>query len=287
MSDYLCNLVVPGWPKSGTSSLHEYLNLHEKICMSSTKEPHFFTLDKKYEEGVDFHNDLFSHKAGNELYFGECSTTYCICERALERIKADLNSPKIILLLRDPLNRLVSHYKWMYALGHENRRVLKAVKNDGFSFHPDHHYSGNYKSYLQFSQYSKYVPLWQEHFGNENVHVVFTDELKTHPREVVNSIVKFLELEPLPAVESISANKTSDQLGFSPTLRAVRNKIPDSFADLLKKNPLVYRFGKKMSAPRKRTARDIDEEEKNTLQELLHVDIEYYNHLKEKYTDIP
>ena len=57
---YRCNLIVPGFPKSGTSSLHDYLNLHPDICMSSPKECHFFAIENRYENGCKFHNKIFS-----------------------------------------------------------------------------------------------------------------------------------------------------------------------------------------------------------------------------------
>ena len=86
-SKYKCNLVVPGFAKSGTSSLHDYLNLHPDICMSSPKECHFFAINNKYENGCEFHNKIFSYSSDKALFYGESSTIHSLWEPALKRIK--------------------------------------------------------------------------------------------------------------------------------------------------------------------------------------------------------
>ncbi|MEA3642075.1 MAG: hypothetical protein VBE63_19355, partial [Lamprobacter sp.] len=116
----LCNLVVPGFPKSGTSSLHEYLDLHPQINMSRHKESHFFAIEKHWNKGWDYHNSLFNISK-DYSYYGESSTIYCISEKSIERIQSSLKSPKFIFLLRHPVQRVLSHYRWLCALGLERR----------------------------------------------------------------------------------------------------------------------------------------------------------------------
>ena len=72
-AEYLCNLVVPGAAKSGTSSLHEALNKHPEICMSEIKEPHYFCRLGKYAQGSSYHNSLFTAEE-TAKFFGESST---------------------------------------------------------------------------------------------------------------------------------------------------------------------------------------------------------------------
>ncbi len=59
MSEFLCNLVIPGAGKSGTSSLHTLLGEHPRIHMSSPKEPQFFSFDDLYQKGAESHNRIF------------------------------------------------------------------------------------------------------------------------------------------------------------------------------------------------------------------------------------
>ena len=64
----LPNLIIPGAAKSGTSSLHEYLNLHPDISMSFKKEPHFFTLTEKYEKGLGFYEGMWNENKKGKYY---------------------------------------------------------------------------------------------------------------------------------------------------------------------------------------------------------------------------
>lgn len=168
MKQYICNLIVPGAAKSGTSSLHEALSLHPEICMSTFKEPFFFCIKNEYERGPDFHNSLFEGTAASKIY-GESSTGYMIGEEVTQRILECLFNPKIIMVLRDPVERTFSHYRWRYKLGLEKRPFLKAVRENGYGYDPEKPDTYGYMSYLQFSKYSIYIPLLIDAFGKENV----------------------------------------------------------------------------------------------------------------------
>lgn len=141
----LPNLFIPRAGKSGTSSLHGYLNLHPMVCTFSVKEPLYFAIENRYKNGCELHNGIFSDCREKLLYYGESSTTYSLWKPALKRIKRDLESPKIILLMRKPVERLLSHYNWLWALGLEKRSLIETVQvEEKKGFHPDKSLRGNY-----------------------------------------------------------------------------------------------------------------------------------------------
>lgn len=152
-SDYLCNLIVPGAAKSGTSALHEYLRDHPMITMSEKKEPHHFCIDERYQGGAHAHNQLFK-PTKHSRYFGESSTGYLPWPKAAERITRSLNKPKIIFLLRHPVARAFSHYRWRVRLGLEKRTLLDALDADGYGYHPHRATAYGWMAYLEFSQYT-------------------------------------------------------------------------------------------------------------------------------------
>lgn len=191
MPEYKCNLVIPGVAKSGTSSLHSYLDTHPEVCMSSIKEPHHFSIDAKWNKGATFHNALFNHCTKDASIFGESSTTYFIAEAALKRISSRLHAPKIIIVLREPVSRAISHYKWLYALGLENRSLLDAMRS-GYDFDPNRSIDGNYMGYLEFSSYIKWVPKWQREFGSENVLLLDSKDLRHNTTESLDKCTRFL-----------------------------------------------------------------------------------------------
>lgn len=285
MSAYKCNLVLAGFGKSGTSSLHEYLGLHPQIVMSTVKEPHYFSVDKQWRLGPSYHNSLFALDGKqNVRYFGEASTTYSNSQTALSRIKNELSDPRIFLILRNPVERAISHYRWIYALGLENRPILEAFGDDGFGFDPNQSWEGNYKSYLQFSSYSKIVPEWQKVFGAENVLLLFTDELAQDPSVVVSKCFDFLGLESIGNFTPINANRTesASRIVVRPFAKAMYKVIPAYFRDVLKELPLMKRFWH--AATQYEIRKDlpaITHEERIDVVGMLQYEIAYYNSLRE------
>jgi hypothetical protein len=208
-----CNLVVAGFGKSGTSSLHQYLDLHPDIRMSSEKEPHFFSKSKKRARGEEWYDSLFDG-ARDETVFGESSTTYSAWEPALVRIKQELSDPKIILLLRDPLERLLSHYRWMVAIGLEKLPLAQALEAEKRSpVSPEIHRRGCYPWYRRGSHYSHFVPLIQMIFGPEKVLLIRTEDLARNPRALLDECFRFLELRPFDiGTTEIHSNETANKL---------------------------------------------------------------------------
>ena len=83
--------------------------------MSKVKEPHYFSVENNWKLGSDFHNSLFESAGKNDVaYYGESSTTYCVSEVALKRIHEQLVETKIIFIVRDPVERVVSHNSCLY-----------------------------------------------------------------------------------------------------------------------------------------------------------------------------
>ncbi len=125
-SEYLCNLIIPGAGKSGTSSLHAALTAHPQICGSNPKEPQFFSFPERYALGPDHHNAYFSCD-GSAKYYCEGSQCYFVHEDAIKRIAESLDNPQIIIMLRDPVDRLLSHYAWNFKRGAEKASLGEAI----------------------------------------------------------------------------------------------------------------------------------------------------------------
>lgn len=213
MSDYLCNLIVPGAAKSGTSSLHGILSRHPNVAMSRPKEPQFFSFDDLYSKGFNYHNSLFEDADVDTSVYGESSQSYFVHQRAIDRIQKSLDKPKIIILLRDPLERLLSHYRWNYKLAVETASLESALQERGddtsYSFDPKVNMYRENGGYLAFSRYSKYVPRWKSVFGDENVLLLRTDDLKSDQQGVASACFRFLGLNDHLIEEKVRQNSTS------------------------------------------------------------------------------
>ena len=277
MSAYRCNLVIPG-PKSGTSSFHEYLAQHPAICMSLPKEHHYFARSDRWVRGADSHNAIFEHATGTERYFGELSTTYCIWPVAAKRIAANLEGPKVIILMRHPVERTLSHYLWMHRLGFESRPFLEALRTDGESFHPDRDVHGNYPGYLAFSRYADHVPRWEELFAAEDLLLVSTSDLADSPETTLARVHKFLGLPVQGLVKTEQINRTRDQqpVGYRRWASVVRAAIPRGLIEPLRRVPGLVDLWSRTSRPAVRKPPPIGEADLAWLDHALESHIRFY-----------
>jgi hypothetical protein len=213
MANTFPNLFIPGAGKSGTSALHELLNFHPEICMSSIKEPHYWThpnFDSYSEQ--DQANYLALFKDMEDVQFkGESSTGYMQFPMFIDRIKAHYKQePKFIFILRNPIDRCYSHYWWLKGLGSEREEFKDAVLKD-FSEEPSHETNlpeGNYKNYYQFGLYGKWLSRFYQNFSEDNIMIITSEKLRENSLEAINQCYSFLNLAELDFIPETVSNKT-------------------------------------------------------------------------------
>ena len=126
------NFLIIGAPKSGTTSLYQYLKQHPQIYLPDKKEPHFFSFEgrtqgfngpgqadfmKKRITKIEDYIKLFEN-VNDELAIGEASTSYLYIPEAVERIKKYVPEVKIITIIRHPAERAFSDYLQHLSLIH-------------------------------------------------------------------------------------------------------------------------------------------------------------------------
>ncbi len=113
--------------KGGTTSLHRYLGSHSEVCISRRKETDYFLGRREYQRGLSWYSSQFNRHA---TALGEASPNYTkrhLWAGVPERIAQTLPEVRLIYVVRDPIERIVSHYVHNYAHGREKRRFSKAV----------------------------------------------------------------------------------------------------------------------------------------------------------------
>jgi len=245
---YKCNLLIPGAPKSGTTALHDALAAHPQICMSHPKEPWFFFGDR-FDGGAARHNALFNHAGEAVRVFGESSQGYFADPLSMDRIAENLGAPKVILLLRHPVERALSQYRYDFRRGIETDPLDVALRIRGND--PAHVWDdriGFYRStggYLAFSRYARLVPLWQERFGTGNVLVLRAEDLKADRDATLARCHAFLGLPGLPPAQvAPPRNATADtrRKVMPGPIRAAARLVPGG----LKSTPLYRRMRDEM-----------------------------------------
>lgn len=178
MSGHLPTFLLVGAMKSGTTSLHEYLDVHPQICMAYPKEPNFFVSDSDM--------DLESYKScfdGNATEYGEASTNYTkypAFEGVPELIHDLLPDVKILYLVRDPVERAVSHYVHNRIHDRESDPI-----DEAFLPPEESHYIQTSRYYFQISRYLEYFSL-------DQVLIVQSEALRSRRAEVLARICDFL-----------------------------------------------------------------------------------------------
>lgn len=180
MSARYPDFFIVGAMKCATSSLHEQLAAIPGIFMSEPKEPNFFSDDAVFSRGQDWYRGLFSAAAAGDL-LGESSTHYAklpTYPQTVARLSACVSAPKVIYVMRHPVERLVSQYIHEWSQGVISRDIDRAIVE-----HPE---------LLHYSRYHYQILPYIQAFGLHNVLPVFFERLKRFPDAELQRICDFI-----------------------------------------------------------------------------------------------
>lgn len=181
----LPSFIVVGPPRTGTSWLQEVLNGY--TTLPREKETQFFVWN--YDLGIDWYAAHFKN-APSDRPIGEVAPTYFNSPEARSRIAEYIPNCRIICVLREPVERIYSHYKMWRAIG-----LVKA---------PFEYVAFNHKQILDYNRYSFHVRAWQEQFGHDNVLVQVYEDLKADPDQYLRRISDFIGIGPIDASSLLS-----------------------------------------------------------------------------------
>jgi hypothetical protein len=187
------NLFIAGVEKGGTTSLWRYLDAHPDVFMSEVKEPSFFTADR--HDAAQTEEQYLALFAGRtERWLGEASVRYFYDEVAPERIRDAAPDGRLLIILRNPVDRAYSAYWGTVRSGYEQRSFREAVDvelEDGPAFRAE----SPRKAYLRRSDYVAPVERFLRVFG-DRVRILFLEELQASPGEEMAAVYRFLDINP-------------------------------------------------------------------------------------------
>lgn len=203
----LPNFLLIGAAKAGTSSIHNYLKQHPDVFLSSVKEPRFFAFDARGTEQDRPRDRLWADRlvttreeyerlfddVAKERAIGESSTIYLASKHAASRIKRHVPHAKLIVSLRNPIDRAYSHYQMCRNLGLEPLGTFeKAVAAEKSRSTPGLIQPWEYlRRGLYFQQLRSYLEL----FDREQIHIVLFDDLSRDPEAVLHGFCRFLGVD--------------------------------------------------------------------------------------------
>lgn len=202
------NFLIVGAAKSGSTTLYHILKQHPDVFMPKFKEPLFFISDsikninkkdvffknegneKKYIHDKSYYLKLFE-PVKNEKVVGEASATYLYYyKESIPKIKEELKDPKIIIILRNPVNKVFSQFKHLKRFHAEESTFEKGLELEDKRIFKNYTAMYHYKAQgLYFEQ----VKAFKDNFSK--VLVLYTDHLKDNPEIVARKCYKFLNID--------------------------------------------------------------------------------------------
>ncbi len=223
---------IVGAPKAGTTSLYGYLSQHPHVFAPEIKEPHFFScpevLDTYYKisfvEDEQQYRQLYATVSDDQLA-GDFSPSYLFSEYAAERIHQTHPDAKIIMILRNPVERAISHYLMDVRFGLQQLSFAECLVLDKKTrlFH---------REYVEVGQYVRQVRRFTERFAAENVLILLHEDLIRSTVGTVGTILKFLGLSAL-CCDYVSRRNVHKMVRFSSMRKIIRAKGVRSFGKLL------------------------------------------------------
>ena len=207
----LPDFLIIGAAKSATTSLYEYLVSHPQVCPPVRKEVCYFAFYS--DRSVGWYRACFptrreraraARAAGAPTLTGEACAYYLFHPHAPARAAAVVPHAKLIVLLRDPVDRAISHYHFRVDRNHEDRSMEEAFADDiGHSdadfADADYDHAGSFahfRTYVRRGQYAEQLRRWRAAFPVEQMLVIETSQLTRTGGDGFDRVLEFLDLQP-------------------------------------------------------------------------------------------
>lgn len=198
----LPDFLVIGAMKAGTTSLYHYLRAHPQVFMPAIKAPEFFVAESNWGRGVEWYAKLFAPAGTQVAAVGEASNAYAKYPFHLgvpERMAGCIPDVRLIYTVRDPVQRIRSHYRTRAREGSEKAPIERAIFENPI--------------YLDYSRYAMQLDRFLEHFPREQLQVITADDLRGDRLSTMREVYGFIGVDPdvVPADLDREFYQTDDQ----------------------------------------------------------------------------
>ncbi len=196
----LPNFFIVGAPKAGTTSLYHYLESHPDIYMSPIKEPNYFSYEEIIRQNLFYKETKVGNTEDYESLFnnvttekavGEASVSYLFYESVPAKIKKLVPKARIIIMLRNPVERAFSHFAMDKRLGYVTMPFETIFENKS-SAELSRLY---YQQYIELGNYYPQIKRYVETFPPEQVKIFLLEDMKANTALFVKQLYKFLGVD--------------------------------------------------------------------------------------------
>lgn len=240
------NFFVVGAAKAGTTSVYAYLSQHPAVFFSAIKEPHYFaqvTPTREHRYSVETITDRGAYlrlfrRANRYQVVGDASPSYLWHPQVASRIKRAVPDARILIILRDPIERAFSHYLMDYREGMQHEPFYAALRRDmartakgwGVSY-----------LYYELGLYAAQVRRYLEVFGCDHVLLMLFEEIRRDARQALRKVAAFLGVDSTP-VDCIDVRKAHNAYAAVRSDR-MRRLAGSAFARVLGRVLIPRRLG--------------------------------------------
>lgn len=201
------DFLLLGAPRSGTTSLFRHLKRHPSLFIPAAKELPFFTDEESWRRGWPAFADEFFAAATEGQQWGKLTPHYWDRPEVLPRLEETMPNVRLLALLRNPVDRAFSHYRFLVRRGVEPLPFAEVVLDPAA---PKHHH------YTPLSEYGRILEVYFEHLQRHRLLVLFTEDLAARPAQLLTEVQDFLGLAtPFPSAgldRRFNAGGTSTRL---------------------------------------------------------------------------
>lgn len=264
------NLFIVGAAKSGTTSLYNYLIQHPDVFLPRVKEPNFYS-NAESDNPADYiipkkghtcHKRMINDKsvylslyeeAKNQKILADASPSYLWDKDAAKKIHSDFPNAKIIILLRNPVQRAYSHYLMDLKYGNQPEVIFKEALLKDQMAQPK--IWGKSHMYLDLGLYYQQVKRYLVSFQNKNVKIILYEDFIKSTEHVLIEIFEFLKIDS-SVVSNIDYEKVHNSyvipngklskalLKYKSTFGSLKNILPGFIKNHLMKE-ILYKEAEK------------------------------------------
>ncbi|MBN1661653.1 MAG: sulfotransferase domain-containing protein [Anaerolineae bacterium] len=228
------DFVIIGAQRCGTTSLYNYLVASCNVLPAFRKEVHFF--DKRFARGLLWYQAYFpprrttqsTSEPRGKFAVGEATPYYLFHPHAAQRVRNTIPEVKLIVLLRNPIDRALSHYHYEVQRGIETLSFPDAIDREEQRLAgevekilDDPHYvsfAHQHFSYLARGIYVEQLRRWTALFPRQRILILKSEELFRHPAHTTKQVAEFLGLAYHETAIAKKYNEASYP-GMDPALR--------------------------------------------------------------------
>jgi hypothetical protein len=190
----LPNFLIVGAMRCGTTSLHSFLSTVPGVFVAKRKEIHFFDSDDAYAKGLPWYASWFEDGAGS-IAIGESTQTYMYDPVATERMAAALPDARLVVSLRDPVDRAYSHYWHNVERGRESLSFEDALRAEDERLHTLDRETARRFAYVDRGRYASQLERLATKYERDAIKVIAFEDLTSRPADVLTSLCRYLGVD--------------------------------------------------------------------------------------------